>query len=138
MHFSLGALRVNQNTAYLGHDIWPIRNHQLMISNWPCYMSEVGCIGSNPSQVISYWPSFMSEVSCIGSNPSQVISYWPSFMSEVSCIGSHPSQVISYWPSNRSEVVYRPWANTADLGPITGPTRNHLINGIFFKLTYNI
>ena len=43
---------------------------------------------------------------------NQVISYWPSFRSSVDCIG------------------LRPRGNTADLGPVTGPIRNYLINNI--------
>ena len=37
---------------------------------------------------------------------NQVISYWPSYRSSASCIGP------------------------ADLGPVTGPIRNYLINNI--------
>ena len=39
-------------------------------------------------------------------------------------------QVISYWPSYRSPASCPPRANTADLGPVTGPIRNNLINNI--------
>ena len=41
---------------------------------------------------------------------NQVISYWSSYGSSVGCIG--------------------PWSNTADLGPVTGPIRNYLINNV--------
>ena len=30
----------------------------------------------------------------------------------------------------------RPWANTADRGPVTGPIRNYLINDNFINLLY--
>ena len=43
---------------------------------------------------------------------NQVISYWTSYRSSVSCIGP------------------RPWSNTANLGPVTGPIQNNLINNI--------
>ena len=43
---------------------------------------------------------------------NQVISYWPSYVSLDGCIGPQPR------------------ASTADLGPVTGPIRNYLINYI--------
>ena len=58
---------------------------------------------------------------------NQVTSYWPSYRSEVCCIGPRriaQLQVLGllYWASAS------PRANTANLGPVTGPIRNYLIN----------
>ena len=44
------------------------------------------------------------------------------------------NQVISYWTSYRSSVSLRPRSNTANLGPVTGPIRNNLINNIIIYL----
>ena len=46
------------------------------------------------------------------------------------------NQGSSYWPSNGSDVCRigpRPWANTADRGPVTGPRGNYLINDNFIN-----
>ena len=52
---------------------------------------------------------------------NQVISYWPSYGSSVGCIGPR-SAVLA--------LGLRPRANTVDLGPVTRPIRNYLINNI--------
>ena len=56
---------------------------------------------------------------------NQVISYWPSYGSSICCTGPRPSASGQY---------SRPRTNTADLGPVTVPIRNYLINSIILLL----
>ena len=51
------------------------------------------------------------------------------------------NQIISYWFRYGSESAVlargrRPWANTSDRGPVTGPIRNYLINDNFIDKLY--
>ena len=77
-----------------------------------------------------------------------LIRYWPSNRSEGSCIGlrlAHigpvtglRSAVLAQTWSVLAQLqiqgqLYWPLANTADLGPVTGPIQNHVINAIFIK-----
>ena len=77
------------------------------------------CIATYKQNIAEY-PTILTQSSFNGPLYyviNQVILYWLSYMSKVSCIG--PRQ--------------RPRTNTADLGPVTEPIQNHLINDIFIN-----